>query len=51
MMTLDIQNEQQLIALRQALIEGEQSGDPVPFDFDDFLMQKASSITHQAHYI
>ena len=23
--------------IRQALIEGEQSGEPQPFDFDDFL--------------
>ena len=26
-------------ALRQALIEGEQSGEPTPFDFDEFIKQ------------
>lgn len=27
----------ELDTIRQALIEGEQSGEPQPFDFDDFL--------------
>lgn len=26
-------------SIRQALIEGEQSGEPEPFDFEDFLRQ------------
>jgi len=27
-------------ALRAALIEGEESGDPEPFDFDEFIARK-----------
>ena len=29
-------------AIRQALIEGEQSGEPQPFDFDAFKQRKAA---------
>ncbi|MET3613464.1 antitoxin ParD1/3/4 [Rhizobium aquaticum] len=32
--------EAELDALRQALIEGEESGEPEPFDFDAFLERK-----------
>jgi len=31
--------EAKLKALREALIEGEQSGDPTPFDFDAFIKE------------
>jgi antitoxin ParD1/3/4 len=30
-------NERKLETLRQALIEGEQSGDALDFDFDDYI--------------
>jgi antitoxin ParD1/3/4 len=29
--------ETRLVALRAALVEGEESGEPMPFDFDAFL--------------
>lgn len=32
--------ETQLTALRSALIEGEQSGEPEPFDFDVFVAER-----------
>lgn len=32
--------ETQINALRQALIEGERSGEPEPFDFEEFLARK-----------
>lgn len=32
--------EAKLAALRNALIEGEESGSPTPFDFDAFLKRK-----------
>ncbi|MBF6284490.1 type II toxin-antitoxin system ParD family antitoxin (plasmid) [Nocardia farcinica] len=32
--------ETQMNALRQALIEGERSGEPEPFDFEEFLARK-----------
>ena len=32
----------ELDAIRQALIEGEQSGEPQPFDFDVFLHRKTA---------
>lgn len=31
------EDEARLAALRQALIEGEESGDAEPFDFDEFI--------------
>jgi antitoxin ParD1/3/4 len=34
------EREAKLEALRAALIEGEQSGPPTPFDFDAFLARK-----------
>jgi antitoxin ParD1/3/4 len=34
------EREAHLDALRAALIEGEESGPPTPFDFDDFLARK-----------
>jgi antitoxin ParD1/3/4 len=37
------ERESKLEALRAALIEGEQSGEPTPFDFDDFLDEMRSS--------
>ena len=36
------EHEARLEALRAALIEGEQSGPAVPFDFDAFLARKRS---------
>jgi antitoxin ParD1/3/4 len=36
------ESETKLEALRAALIEGEQSGPAVPFDFDAFLARKRS---------
>lgn len=35
------EEEAKLEALREALIEGEQSGPATPFDFDAFLRRKA----------
>lgn len=36
-----LENEEaELDAVRQALIEGEESGEPEPFDFDAFLERK-----------
>lgn len=32
--------ETQMSALRSALVEGEESGDPEPFDFDAFIAAK-----------
>ena len=36
------EQEMRLAALRAALIEGEDSGPPAPFDFDAFLAAKRS---------
>lgn len=33
-------HEQKVRALEQALIEGEESGEPQPFDFDEFKARK-----------
>lgn len=37
------EKEAKLVALRQALIEGEQSGAAEPFDFAEFVKQKKSA--------
>ena len=34
------EHELQIERLRAAIIEGEESGEPQPFDFDDFLARK-----------
>jgi antitoxin ParD1/3/4 len=31
------ENDARVEALREALIEGEQSGEPMPFDFEEFI--------------
>jgi antitoxin ParD1/3/4 len=36
------EHEAKLATLRAALVAGEQSGPPTPFDFDDFLRAKRS---------
>lgn len=36
------EQETQLAALRAALVAGEQSGAPKPFDFDEFVASKKS---------
>jgi antitoxin ParD1/3/4 len=41
------ENEAKLEALRAALIEGEESGDPQPFDFDAFLARKNATRVEQ----
>lgn len=41
------EHEAKLEALRAALIEGEQSGPAVPFDFDAFLARKRSEYQAQ----
>jgi antitoxin ParD1/3/4 len=33
------EHEEHVAAIRAALIEGEESGEPEPFDFDAFLVQ------------
>jgi antitoxin ParD1/3/4 len=37
------EHETKLDALRQALIDGERSGTPKPFDFDAFIARKRAS--------
>lgn len=37
---LDALHEAKLEALRAALIAGEESGEPEPFDFDEFIRSK-----------
>ena len=34
------EHEARVVALQAALVEGERSGEPEPFDFDDFLEHK-----------
>ena len=41
------ERETQIAALQNALIEGEQSGDPRPFDFEDFKAQKRVKLQNQ----
>ena len=36
------EHEAKLDALRQALIDGERSGEPKPFDFDAFIARKSA---------
>jgi antitoxin ParD1/3/4 len=40
MMRFGEEYQKKLAALREALIEGEQSGPAVPFDFDAFIDRK-----------
>lgn len=39
--------ESQLAALRRALVDGEQSGEPVPFDLEAFIRQKRDESASQ----
>lgn len=39
------EREARLLALQAALVEGEQSGEPEPFDFDSFQEDKRKSAT------
>jgi antitoxin ParD1/3/4 len=39
----EIAREQQIERLRQAIIEGEESGEPQPFDFETFIASKRSA--------
>ena len=41
------ENETRLSALQAALVEGERSGEPEPFDFDRFLEDKRKSATRR----
>ncbi len=41
------EHESKVKALQDALIAGEQSGEPTPFDFDSFIARKTSEA--QAH--
>jgi antitoxin ParD1/3/4 len=41
------EREARLSALQAALIEGERSGEPEPFDFDDFLERKRRAATRR----
>ena len=41
------EREARLSALQTALVEGEQSGEPEPFDFDDFLEDKRNAVTRR----
>ena len=38
------EHEAKVKALQDALIEGEQSGEPKPFDFDDFKARKRAEL-------
>jgi antitoxin ParD1/3/4 len=37
------EHEARLETLRQALVEGEKSGEPIPFDFDAFIARKSAT--------
>jgi antitoxin ParD1/3/4 len=39
------EREARLLTLQAALVEGERSGEPEPFDFDDFLKDKRRAAT------
>lgn len=41
------EDEARLSALQAALIEGERSGEPKPFDFDNFLEDRQKSATRR----
>jgi antitoxin ParD1/3/4 len=41
------EREAPLSALRAALIEGERSGEPEPFDFDEFLERKRKAASRR----
>ena len=41
------EREARLSALQTALVEGEQSGEPELFDFDDFLEDKRNAVTRR----
>jgi antitoxin ParD1/3/4 len=41
------EHEARLAALRAALVEGERSGEPEPFDFDGFIEEKRKAATPQ----
>jgi len=41
------EREAQRSALQAALIEGERSGEPEPFDFDEFLQRKHTAVTRR----
>ena len=41
------ENETRLSALQAALVEGERSGEPEPFDFDSFLEDRRKSATRR----
>jgi antitoxin ParD1/3/4 len=38
------EHETRIKALQAALIEGEQSGEPTPFDFDEFKARKRAGV-------
>jgi antitoxin ParD1/3/4 len=41
------ERESRLLALQAALVEGERSGEPGPFDFDKFLKDKRNAAIHR----
>jgi len=42
------EREMKLVALRAALVEGENSGSPAPFDFDAFIARKRGATAESA---
>jgi len=38
-----LQEQAEIEAIRGAIAEGEQSGEPAPFDFDDFVEKKRAA--------